>query len=63
MTEIFSSETAFVLRPMGIRFFVPNDLNSAMALDLIWESQIHRTLTGFRLSLKGEEMIGEVKSD
>jgi len=34
----------FMLRPNGIGFFVPNDVGSAMTLDLIWEPQIHRPL-------------------
>lgn len=33
-----------MLRPNGIGFFVPNDVGSAMTLDLIWEPQIHRPL-------------------
>lgn len=47
---------------MELGFFVPNDVGSAMTLDLIWEPWIHRPLTGFGLSLKREET-GDVRSD
>ena len=55
-------ERLLMLRLNGIGFCVQNDAGSAMTLDLMWEPQIHRPLTGFGLLLKRKET-GDVKSD
>lgn len=59
--QIFNSERLLCSGQLESDFFVLNNLNSAMELNLIKEPQIHRTLTGSGLSLR-EEIRG-VKGD